>query len=366
MKPRTIVLAAGVVAVVLLSAGFGYWYGRAEKSGTAAPSGEESEAEVKPVAKVKVALLEKKQIREELVAYGPVVAAPGAAEVLSVPYECRVRKVVAAEGQVVKLGADLIEIEPGPDAALEYSQAKNDYQSAAKDLALVKERFELKLATREDVNSAEQRARDAGLRVQNLEARGILTRTAITSPAAGVVSRMDAQTGQVVPAGMPLLELVRENRFNVRLGVEDEGKDYLQPGETVSLFPINAVEAGPLAGRITMIGRQLDPSTRLVNVLVEPPAGSRLLLNSYVRAVIPIASATGLVAPRSAVLPVEGEYVLFTVENRRAQKRIVKIGLQNDREVQVAAEGLKEGQQVVVVGNAELEDGMEVEVEPAK
>ena len=85
MKPRTIVLAAGVVAVVLLSAGFGYWYGRAEKSGTAAPSGEESEAEVKPVAKVKVALLEKKQIREELVAYGPVVAAPGAAEVLSVP-----------------------------------------------------------------------------------------------------------------------------------------------------------------------------------------------------------------------------------------------------------------------------------------
>ena len=47
------------------------------------------------------------------------------------------------------------------------------------------------------------------------------------------------------------------------------------------------------------------------------------MLNEYVRGEIVIAAEDSLVAPRSAVLPEEDHYVLFTVEQDRAVKHTV-------------------------------------------
>jgi membrane fusion protein, multidrug efflux system len=345
---------AAAIAVVAIFAGTGCKLANnAGKDETGRESG--------PVAKVTVAPLQKKNIQEELTVYGAVAAAPGAAQSLSVPFQCRVLKALVAPGQTVRKGAGLIEIEPGPDALLEYRQAKSESDSSAKELKLTKERFDLKLATKEDLVSAEQKAQAAKLQVQSRESRGINQKTLLASDDQGVVSRVIAQQGQLVPAGEPLLEIVSQEQTAVRLGVEDDDKDHVQNGQTVELFPVNSEGAKPVIGRVSSVGRQLNPETRLVDVFVTLPKDSGLLLNAYIRAVIVIASAKTLVAPRSAVLPEEGDYVLFTVEGGRAVKHIVRIGLQNKLEVEVTAEGLKEGQQVVTLGNSVLTDGMSVE-----
>ena len=62
-----------------------------------------------------------------------------------------------------------------------------------------------------------------------------------------------------------------------------------------------------------------------------------------------------------------GEYVQFrqppgVVQDHRAMKRRVKIGLQTDALVEVIDPELRDGDQVVTVGNRELADEMQVKV----
>jgi RND family efflux transporter MFP subunit len=363
---KRLMIVIGLVILLLVGAGMGYFYGRRSTPDLKEAPEKGKEEEAKPVAKVKVASLEKKKIEEDLVVYGTVTPAPGAAHTLSMPYECRVKKVIVTAGQLIKNDDDLIEIEPGPDAALELKQARAELDASGKDLKLMKDRFEMKLVAQQDLIAADQRNRNAQLLVASLESRGIGKQGVLKSQAAGVVSAIEVQQGQIIPAGGPLLEMVAEDQIMVRLGVEDEDKDFLEQGESIGIYGVNAPTNEKMEGHISMIGRQLNPATRLVDVFVSLPAHTKLLLNSYVRGVARISSATGLVAPRAAVLPVEGEYVMYTVENGRAKKNLVKLGLKNDQEVQVIAEGLKEGLAIVILGNAELEDGMAVEVESGK
>ena len=56
---------------------------------------------------------------------------------------------------------------------------------------------------------------------------------------------------------------------------------------------------------------------------------------------------------------------LFTVEHNRAKQHHVRIGLQNDREVEIVAPDLHPGDMAVVMGNYELKGGMNVNVLPA-
>jgi len=64
--------------------------------------------------------------------------------------------------------------------------------------------------------------------------------------------------------------------------------------------------------------------------------------------------------PRDAVLPEDGSHTLYVVQDHRAMKKTVGIGLQTDSEVEVINPELRDGDQVVTVGNRELADEMEV------
>jgi membrane fusion protein (multidrug efflux system) len=64
--------------------------------------------------------------------------------------------------------------------------------------------------------------------------------------------------------------------------------------------------------------------------------------------------------PRDAVLPDDGSHTLYLVQDDRAVKKTVKVGLQTDSQVEVIDPGLHDGDQVVTVGNRELADAMEV------
>src|SRR5262249_16803786 len=96
------------------------------------------------------------------------------------------------------------------------------------------------------------------------------------------------------------------------------------------------------------------------------PADTHWMLDVYVVGRIVKASAEALVVSRDAVLPQEeGGYELFTVEHGHAKKHEVRVGIENDRESQVLSDDLKAGDAVVITGNYQLEDGVEVKVQEA-
>ncbi len=407
MKRLLMLLA---VLVVAASAGtIGYLSGR-----EGAPGAEEEGAkEEAKVAAVKVAPARLATMGKAVVAYGVVRAAPEAVHVYSVPFEVRVRHFQVTPGQPVAAGAVLLEVDPSPAALLQVEEARSNVASATRKLAQAKHaaaveirqarsardadakllaqtqrRVEMKLGTSQelvqaqeeldlaqlkldglekaDANSevlqAEQDLELAKLQLESLGKLGIGS-AQVRAEMAGIVNNLIAQEGQIVPAGGPLAELAEEKRIEVRLGVDPGDAAGLQPGQPVLVSTVRDAQAKPVEGRVRLVTRRVNPSSRLVDVFVTLPDDARLLLESYVRGRATLGARETLVVPRSAVLPVEEERVLYTLKDGKAVKHAVKTGLEDDAQVEILGGEVKAGQAVVVEGNYELEDGMAVEVE---
>ncbi len=312
---------------------------------------------------VKVVPLEKGYISETVVAYGTVIPAPGGIEMISVPFETQIQHIFVSQGERVTPGTPLLEVAPSPDSLLNLDMARTAYKLAEKRLAQVKKRQAFKLATNREVLQAEQAFREARLRLKNLEKRGLGKIKILKASGNGIVGRLYVREGTVVPAGGPLVEIITRKALEVRLGVEPEDVVRLKPGEKVALSPVIKSLASRMSGTIKAISRTVNPSTRLVDVFVVPTSFGSLLLNEYLRGEITIAAREALLAPRSAVLPEGDHYVLFTIKNGRAKKHLVEVGIESGNWIEITGHGLQPGDQVVILGNYELKDGMAVRLE---
>jgi membrane fusion protein, multidrug efflux system len=353
MKKIRIIL--GAIALVLIVGGL-VWV--AQRFGVG-----KEEKKTGPIPEVQVAKVERKTITEKVIVYGSVVAQPGKTHSVSIAFETRVRHILVAPGQFVHENDPLIEIELSPAAQVQFQQAKNAAEAARKELKQTQERFNLKLATNQDLSAAEKTARDAEAQLSGLQRAGAGGDNRIHSDMSGVIAKVAAQNGQIVPSGGPLVEIVAENEIEVKLGVEAEDLSAAQKGASITVVAMNDPTAAKVDGTIRLVTRRIDPTTRLVDVYVTLPEGTKLLLDGYVRGEIQRTEKNALVVPRPAVLPNESrEFEVFTVANNRATKHTVKIGAENSNEIQVTADDVHEGDPVVTVGNYELEDGMAVEI----
>src|SRR5437660_9278855 len=268
-------LIIGVIAVVLIIGGL-VWI--AQRFGVG-----KEEKKTGPVAQLQVAKVERKTITEKVVVYGSVVAQPGTTHSVSIAVETRVRHILVAPGQFVQENDPLIEAELSPAAQVQFQQAKNAAEAARKELKQTQDRFNLKLATNQDLSAAEKTARDAEAQLTALQRAGAGGDNRIHADMAGVVAKVNVQDGQIVAPGSPLVEIVAESEIAVKLGVEPEDLSAVQEGAPITIFPVNDPTAPKVEGSIRLVTRRIDPTTRLVDVYVALPEGTKLLLDQYVR-----------------------------------------------------------------------------------
>src|SRR5205814_9199247 len=102
------------------------------------------------------------------------------------------------------------------------------------------------------------------------------------------------------------------------------------------IIAVGRSHSDAITGKIGVIGRRVDPATRLVSVMVAPPPATQLMLETFVMAKIVKEAGEGLIVPREALLPQEdGGSALFTVNSGHARKHAVRIAIQNERDAQV-------------------------------
>jgi membrane fusion protein (multidrug efflux system) len=346
----------------------GYWWlshssQRASDEGPAADQTERSQA---PVASVKVDRIEEGTLAEEVTVYGTIVPAAGAVQTITVPYESRVQRILVAEGQQVSRGDPLLEIAPSPETSLQTQQARNDYEAAQKALQYMQQRFDLKLATNDQLLQAKQALDQAQTKLENMRRRGSESPQAIHTDATNLVSKISVQTGAIVPAGNAMIEMVAQGRLEARVGVEPADRNKVKVGQDVRLRRVNEPEGRVVNGKIRKLSQAANATTHLIDGFIELPPSAGLLLNEFVVGKIAIASIQGLLVPRSAILPEGDHFVLFTVKAGRAQEHKVEIRLENGSQAEVSGENLQVGAPVVTLGNYELKDGMAVKVDPSR
>lgn len=349
-------ITTGIAIVVIgVAIGLAVWAaGSSASAATAQPSDT-------PVATVTTVPVRQGTLSQTATAYGNIAAEPGAIEVLSAPVETRVLDLRVAPGQSVQKDELVVDVEPSMDEKLKFLDAQNGFANAKRDLANVKQRFEMKLATTTEMQQAQQSVQIAKAKLDDLQKRGAgESHQSLKATSSGVVWKIDVQEGALVPAGAPLVEVVPKSSVQVRLGVEPGEVSTLHDNQTVHLSAAEGAGA-PVDATVRRITQRVNAATRLVDVFVAPTSGKdNLMLDQYVKAQWSSHLAKGLVVPRSAALPQAHGDALFVVRNGKAVKQIVKIVLENDLDAVVTGGDFKAGEPVVIAGNLELEDGMAV------
>lgn len=346
-----------LITLLLVALVAGGWFFFKHRGSSAAEAAAE-----KPAAKVETAVLKVQGIAATLEVFGVVVAAPSADRVITAPYDCIIRKLNVSLGGAIGAGDVIMELEPSADARLAFASARSVLALATKAFAATQERYDLKLATTQDLLAARQVAEDAQLKFSSLEARGLGGDGNITALAGGVVSKLEIAAGAQVLTGAPLITIVAASRFEARLGVEAGEIGKLASGQRVELASANRGEAEKVLSTIRAVGGALDPLTGATEVFVPVPGGAPLMFGERVRAaIVREKKESALVVPRSAVLPDGDKQIMFTVKDGKAVKHEVKTGITADDLVEVIGEGLKAGDVVVTLGNYELEDGMAIQ-----
>ena len=343
------------VAVVILVGGL-LWY-------LHGPAGD-GEGEVKPTARVTLAPLQVGPIAQTLEAYGVIESAPGSEQVVPAPYDCLVRNVHVTAGTAVAAGDVLLEISPSPDSQLLLETAHSAQVVAEKTLSATQERFELKLATNQELIAAQQAEADARARLESLQARGLGRDGMIRAQSPGVIARVDATRGSQFLMGAPLVTVATAHGREARLGVESGDRLLLARNQPATLISTERSEPLSVESQVRSVGAALDAATGSLDVRVPVPGTASLMLGEHVRGLIQVAlHPAAQIVPRSAVLPDGEVQVLYTVRDHKAVRHELKLGIANADRLEVLSADLKVGDAVVVSGNYELTDGMAVEVE---
>ncbi|MEO6992540.1 MAG: efflux RND transporter periplasmic adaptor subunit [Lacunisphaera sp.] len=341
----------------LLAAGW-FYFNRSNASGDAPK-------ETKPVARVTVALLKRQPIAETLEVFGMIASAPSGEQVVSATFDSVVRKIDVSVGARVAAGDALMQVAANPEAQLQLDSARNAQALATQALASVQERYDLKLATSPDLFAARQAEQDARQKVASLEHRGLGGAGSIVAPVAGVVTKLEVSAGSNVTAGTALVTVTASEGLEAILSVELSDLKRVIAGQSVALFSAQRPGAKPVSSTVRITGASLDAVTGAVEVRASIPSGAPLLLGEHVRAIIELDQKNTLAVPRSAVLPEGDKSILYTVEDGHAVRHEVVPGISTGGLVEVSGENLREGDNVVVLGNYELEEGMAVQTADA-
>ncbi len=164
-----------VVIAVVVAGGGGYWLGHrgaAEKPKEDEASSATTKPDDKPIATITVAPIRRGTLSQEITAYGTVIAPANEIQVVSVPFECRVTKMLVTPGETVNADQPLIEVQASAATVLAVEEAQNAATAAERDLQLVKQRYDQKLATNTELYTAENTLRTARGRLRSLQQGG--------------------------------------------------------------------------------------------------------------------------------------------------------------------------------------------------
>jgi membrane fusion protein, multidrug efflux system len=261
--------------------------------------------------------------------------------------EDQIAAVLVSVGQTVRAGQVLVR-QAGEVAGARARQAESALRQAERSLDRLRPLHEAGALSDQDWDAAQTQFDLAQADVA--AARDAL---ALTSPLAGTVTEVPARPGMIPSSGDTLVRVTDLGRWLVRLRVSAGQALEMREGQPARLLGRDAT------GRVRRIGLQAEAATRLVEVEVEFPRDTDLILGTLATIEVRVAEREQAVwVPRAAVR----EDVAWVVgDEGRVSRRTVGVGLQARDRVEIVS-GIQAGEQVVVAGASLLSDGAQVRV----
>jgi len=303
--------------------------------------------------------IQTKTFTKTLTGYGSTQPDPVSVTSINLPRSGMIARVWVRPGQLVEVGAPLLELDTSPTANVQFQQAQAALEYARSNLRRVEDLFRNQLTTQDQVASARKSLADAQAQLQEQRKLGTgQPSETVKAPFAGVVTKISVSQGDLIQAGSNTMLLARRDSLIVSLGVEPEDAAHVRPGMPVEINPVFQPRL-VFSSQVSEVHAMINPTTRLIDVLVRVELNADFPLGLTMKGVITLSTTKSLSVPRRAVLSDPHGSWIFLVRENRAYKVPVKAGWQEAGMTAVSGP-VKAGDHVVVLGNYELEDGMAV------
>jgi membrane fusion protein (multidrug efflux system) len=311
------------------------------------------EEQVETTVAVQVGTVAKADLRAHVEAYGTIETEPakagnsGGGAKLAAPFAGIVHAVHAVEGQSVKAGDMVIQLDDRiANAAVDKARHALVF---AKEVADRQDRlYAFKGTSLQAKQEAQQRLATA--EAELAAAQAAIAQVQLISPLDGVVAHINVSPGQTVDLNTVVAEIVDLNRLVATLSIPADEAMRVKAAQTADIF-IDYGKTPVTTGQVSFVSPTVDLRTASVLTRLTLPEDSGLRPGQFVRASIVTEVATDrLVVPREAVVRVEDSEVIYVVEGDKATQLPVKTKVREGNLVEVEAEGLKEGDMIVTVG----------------
>lgn len=276
-------------------------------------------------------------------------------------------------GTLVKRGQVLMQLDP-QDLQLAQAQANAGLRAAESNRDLTKAEYERYKDLREKnfVSQAVLDAKETAYKSANASYEQAAASyknqsnqtgyTTLVSDADGVVTGVDAEVGQVVAAGSPVVRVAQSGEMEIVIGIPENKVDTLRqiPDVRVKIW---ARPNDILAGKIREISPVADASTRTYTAKVaipKPPADVKLGMTAYVTFAAKSPRAM-LKVPLTALYQEKSITSVWVVENGAVKLVPVQVGAPSGNDFLLTS-GVSAGQTIVTAGVNLLKPGQKVKI----
>ncbi|MBL8805497.1 MAG: efflux RND transporter periplasmic adaptor subunit [Rhodospirillales bacterium] len=358
------------IVAVLAGAGFGGWY--YFKSGAPGTAGARAPA---PAPIVEVAAPQTDTVIERIEAVG--TARANESIVIAAKQTGNIAKINFQEGQAVKAGTVLIELESRERAAdTEGARAEIAQARAAADD--IRQQLERARALRASGNApearvdqletmlraAEGRIRQSESRLRAADAR--FDEFRISAPFDGRLGLRQVSLGALVQPGTQITTLDDVRTIKIDFAVPEQYLGQLKTGlSVIAITP--AFQGREFNGEVTAIDTRIDPTTRAVklNASFDNSDGS-LKPGMFLTVALAVATRqNAIVVPEDALVAEGARQFLYIVVDGKAIRREVKLGMRMRGRVEIR-EGIAVTDSLVVRGLQRVRNNLPVTARPFK
>lgn len=268
------------------------------------------------------------------------------------------------EGDTVKKGKLLASLDLSEINA-RYSQAKNAWLKAQRDLQRVKNLYNDRAATLEQLQNVETafQVAESNLKIAKFN----LVHSYIKAPTNGEVLKRMAEEGEMIGIGLPVFLFgSTEDQWVIKAGISERDIVRIRLKDE-ALVQFDAHPGKQFAAAVTEVSHALDPASGTYEVELAlsdtSDEGLRLAAGFVGKVKIePSARETYFVIPVDSIVEGEGNYgIVFTIREDKAVKVNIEVA-HIFPETAAVRSGLEDIQTVVTAGAAYLRDGSSVRV----
>lgn len=176
----------------------------------------------------------------------------------------------------------------------------------------------------------------------------------IVAPMNGVIDAVEVSLGQSVDPTTVLYRISDRSQVNVVARVYEEDLGKVKVGQEARVHVLSYPDR-LFSGKVTLVGPNLDPQSRTVEVWITLANTDGLLKpNLFARASIVLKqNAAALAVPIAAILEAGGEKFVFVRQKDEYERVDITTGASDDQYTEVS-DGLVPGDEVVTQGNRQV------------